>query len=86
LWIEEMDFDPEPVFAGVRVPALLFFGENDSWSPVPASVETWKRAKPDAEVVVIPGAEHDMTLSDGAIAPEYERRLVEWLSALPLGQ
>jgi pimeloyl-ACP methyl ester carboxylesterase len=81
LWIEEMDFDPEPVFAGVRVPALLFFGESDSWSPVPASAETWKRAKPDAEVVVIPGAEHDMTLEDGTITPVYERRLLDWLRA-----
>jgi pimeloyl-ACP methyl ester carboxylesterase len=79
LWIEEMDFDPEPIFARVRVPALLFFGERDSWSPVPESAATWRRAKPDAEVVVIPAAEHDMTLPDGAIAPEYERRLVDWL-------
>jgi uncharacterized protein len=82
LWIEEMDFDPEPIFAEVRVPALLFFGERDSWSPVPESVETWRRAKPDAEVVVIPDAEHDMTLRDGTIAVEYERRLVDWVSAL----
>ena len=82
LWIEEMDFDPEPIFAGVRVPALLFFGERDSWSPVPESVQTLQRAKPDAEVVVIPEAEHDLALPDGTIAPEYERRLVEWLQAL----
>ena len=79
LWIEEMDFDPEPVFAGVRVPALLFFGERDSWSPVPESVETWKRAKADAEILVIPEAEHDMTLPDGTISPEYERTLMDWL-------
>jgi uncharacterized protein len=82
LWIEEMDFDPEPIFAGVRVPALLFFGGRDSWSPIPASVDTWRRAKPDAEIVVIPEAEHDMTLEDGTIAPEYERKLVDWLLAL----
>jgi pimeloyl-ACP methyl ester carboxylesterase len=82
LWIEEMDFDPEPIFARVRVPALLFFGEQDSWSPVPESVETWRRAKPDAEVAVIAGAEHDLTYPDGTIAPEYERRLVDWLTAL----
>lgn len=82
LWIEEMDFDPEPIFAGVRVPALLFLGARDSWSPVPESVEAWRRAKADAEVVVIPGAEHDLTLEDGTIAPAYERRLVDWLRAL----
>lgn len=82
LWIEEMDFDPEPIFAGVRVPALLFFGGRDSWSPIPPSVETWRRAKPDADIVIIPEAEHDMTLEDGTIAPEYERKLVGWLLAL----
>jgi pimeloyl-ACP methyl ester carboxylesterase len=82
LWIEEMDFDPEPIFARVRVPALLFFGEADSWSPVPESVETWRRAKADAEIVVIPGAEHDLTYPDGTIAPEYERKLVDWLTGL----
>jgi len=79
LWIEEMDFDPEPIFAQVRVPTLLFFGGRDSWSPIPESVETWRRAKPDAEVVVFAEAEHDMTLEDGTISPEYERRLVDWL-------
>jgi hypothetical protein len=31
---------------------------------------------------VIPGAEHDLTLPDGSVAPEYDRRLVEWLTAL----
>jgi hypothetical protein len=83
LWIEEMDFDPEPVFARVRVPALLFFGEYDSWSPVQPSVDAWRRARGDAaDIVVVPGAEHDMTLPDETISPEYERRLVDWLLAL----
>jgi uncharacterized protein len=83
LWIEEMDFDPEPVFARVGVPALLFFGERDSWSPVQPSVDTWRRARgDDVDIVVVAMAEHDMTLPDGAIAPEYERTLVDWLKAL----
>lgn len=83
LWIEEMDFDPEPVFAQVRVPTLLFFGARDSWTPVEPSVEAWRRARGDAvEIVVIPEAEHEMTLPDGTIAPEYERKLVDWLTAL----
>ncbi|MBA3716699.1 MAG: alpha/beta hydrolase [Actinobacteria bacterium] len=83
LWIEEMDFDPEPVFARVRVPALLFFGERDSWTPVEPSVEAWRRARGDeVEIVIVPDAEHEMTLPDGTFAPEYERRLVDWLAAL----
>ena len=81
LWIEEMDFDPRPVFARVRVPTLLFYGDADSWTPVEPSVAAWRAARGDeVEIVVIPGAEHDLTMPDGTFAAEYERRLVEWLS------
>jgi pimeloyl-ACP methyl ester carboxylesterase len=83
LWIEEMDFDPRPVFAQVRVPTLLFYGAEDSWTPVEPSVEAWRAARGDeVEIVVVPGAEHDLTLPDGSFAPEYERTLVEWLRRL----
>ena len=76
-WIAEMDFDPRPIFAAVRVPALAFYGELDSVSPVEPSVAAWPS---HAEVVVIPNAEHDLTLPGGTLAPLYERTLVEWLS------
>ena len=80
LWIEEMDFDPRPVFAQVRVPTLCFYGAADSWTPVEPSVEAWRAARGDeVEIVVIPEAEHDLTLPDGSFAPEYDRKLVEWL-------
>ena len=83
LWIEEMDYDPRPTFEQVRVPTLAFYGELDSWAPVEASVKAWRDARGDGvELVVIPGAEHDLTLPDGSVAPEYDRRLVEWLTAL----
>jgi hypothetical protein len=83
LWIEEMDFDPRPVFAQVLVPALLFYGEADSWTPVGPSVEAWREARGDGvEIVVVPEAEHELTLPDGSLAPEYERTLVDWLSRL----
>ena len=83
LWIEEMDFDPRPSFTQVRVPTLLFYGAEDSWTPVEPSVEAWRAARADeVEIVVVPGAEHDLTLPDGTFAPEYERRLVEWLTGL----
>jgi len=83
LWIEEMDYDPRPSFAQVRVPTLLFYGAEDSWTPVDPSIEAWRAARgSEAEVVVVPGAEHDLTLPDGRFAPEYERRLVDWLTAL----
>jgi pimeloyl-ACP methyl ester carboxylesterase len=80
LWIEEMDFDPRPVFARVRVPTLLFYGEADSWTPVGPSVEAWRAARGDeVDIVVIAEAEHDLTLPDGSLSSEYERTLVDWL-------
>ena len=83
LWIEEMDYDPRPSFSQVRVPALLFFGGRDSWTPVEPSVEAWREARgDDVEIVVIPKAEHEMTLPDGTIAPQYEQKLVDWLLAV----
>jgi pimeloyl-ACP methyl ester carboxylesterase len=83
LWIEEMDFDPRPVFARVRVPALMFYGDDDAWTPVESSVRAWREARGDeVEVVVVPEASHELTLPDDSIALEYERRLVDWLLAL----
>ena len=80
LWIEEMDFDPRPVFAQVRVPTLLFYGEDDAWTPVGPSVEAWRQARGrDVDIVVIPEASHELTLPDGTLAPKYERALLEWL-------
>jgi hypothetical protein len=81
LWIEEMDYDPRPAITQVRVPTLLFFGDADSWTPVEPSVEAWRASGgADVETVVIPGAEHDLTMPDGSFAPEYEEKLVAWLT------
>jgi pimeloyl-ACP methyl ester carboxylesterase len=83
LWLEEMDFDPRPVFAQTRVPALLFYGEDDAWTPVEPSVEAWRAARgDDVDIVVIPEASHELMLPDGTLAPEYERKLVDWTVAL----
>lgn len=77
---QELFFDPEPVFAQVRVPTLLFYGDDDSWTPVEPSIKAWRRARDEeVEVVVLAGTGHEPTHADGTIAPEYERKLVEWL-------
>lgn len=81
LWIDEMDFDPRPVFAQVRVPTLLFYGEDDAWTPLGPSIEAWRHARrDDIEIVIVPEADHELTLPDGTLAPEYERTLVDWLT------
>ena len=83
LWIDEMDFDPRPIFAGVQVPALMFYGEDDAWTPVQPSVDAWRAARgDDVEIVVVPEASHELTMPDGTIAPEYEQKLIDWLTAL----
>lgn len=85
LWIEEMDFDPLPVFRQVRVPALMFYGEDDAWTPVEPSVRAWREARGDeVEIVVIPEASHELCLEDDSLAPEYEEKLVDWLLGLRL--
>jgi pimeloyl-ACP methyl ester carboxylesterase len=79
---EEMFFEPEPIFAAVHVPTLLFYGDDDSWTPVDASIETWRRARGDwAEIVVLEDTGHEPIHPNGAIAREYERKLVEWVRA-----
>jgi pimeloyl-ACP methyl ester carboxylesterase len=79
---EELFFEPEPVFARVRVPTLLFYGDDDGWTPVEASIATWRRARGrDVEIVVLEGTGHEPIHPDGTISREYERRLVDWLSA-----
>ncbi len=82
-WIEEMDFDPLPTFGQTRVPTLLVYGGDDSWTPVHQSVEGWRQARGGAPtVVIVPDAGHDMTLPDGKLSDDYGRILVEWLIAL----
>jgi pimeloyl-ACP methyl ester carboxylesterase len=84
----DMDFDPAPMFANVRVPTLLFYAEDDEWSPIDASVAAWERAAERAnnrDVLVqrLPGTGHFPTKGRvetiEAISPDYERTLVDWL-------
>ncbi len=85
----DMDFDPEEIFAKVRVPTLLFYGEDDEWQPIDESVAAWRRAAARAgndavTVVRLAGTGHAPTLGTApstlAIAPEYERTLMAWLA------
>jgi pimeloyl-ACP methyl ester carboxylesterase len=84
----DMDFDPEPIFANVRVPTLLFYGEDDEWSPIDASIAAWERAAKragnrDVLAVRLAGTRHFPTRggveSLDAISSDYERALVDWL-------
>ncbi len=79
---EEMFFEPEPVFAQVRIPTLLFYGDDDSWTPVEPSIEAWRRARGDqVEIVVLAETGHEPRLPSGSISAEYERKLTDWARA-----
>lgn len=51
------DIDLTPLLAEVRVPTLIMGGEKSILAP-PPRLEAMKQAMPNAEVVVIPGAQH----------------------------
>jgi hypothetical protein len=79
----DMDFDPAPILAQVRCPVLLFYGEEDEWTPVEPSLAAWERSAADVTVVRLAGTDHAPTLGGGhdrdAISPDYTRALVDWV-------
>jgi pimeloyl-ACP methyl ester carboxylesterase len=83
-----MDFDPAAILARVRCPVLLFYGEEDEWTPIEPSVAAWKRAalvsgNADVTVARLAGTAHAPTFGGRhdreAISPEYTRILQDWL-------
>ena len=84
----DIDFDPEPVYARVRCPVLLFYGETDEAVPPDESIAVWRRAATLAgndavEIVRLQGATHVPTIGGvfetDAISPTYEQTMVRWL-------
>jgi pimeloyl-ACP methyl ester carboxylesterase len=76
----DMDFDPAAVFARVRVPTLLFYGEDDEWQPIDASIAAWRRAGlDDLTIVRLAGTGHAPTTEGNSISSDYERALLAWL-------
>ena len=85
----DMDFDPTAIFAKVKVPVLLFYGEDDEWQPIDASVAAWRASAEragnrDVTVARVRGSGHAPTLGGlqtiDAVSPEYERTLIEWVA------
>jgi pimeloyl-ACP methyl ester carboxylesterase len=84
-----MDFDPEPVFAQVSCPVLLFYGTTDEWMPIDDSITAWRRATAGTAagptVHLLAGSGHSPTLDDGedeaSINPDYTATMLAWLDA-----
>ena len=76
----DMDFDPAAVFAQVRVPTLLFYGQDDEWQPIDASIAAWRKSGvKDLTIVRLAGTGHAPTTRTGEISNEYERTMLVWL-------
>jgi len=77
----ELDFDPVPVFARVRVPTLLVYGDQDEWIPVDDSLAAWREARgEEIDIVVVLGTGHEPAHGE-EVSREYEESLVTWLRA-----
>ena len=79
----DMDFDPAPTLARVRCPVLLFYGEEDEWTPIEPSLAAWERTGAAVTVVRLAGTDHAPTLGGrhdrDAISPEYTAALTDWV-------
>jgi uncharacterized protein len=83
----DMDYDPAPTLAEVRCPVLLFYGEEDEWTPIDPSIAAWQAAgNAELTVVRLAGTDHAPTFGGRhereAISPEYTRVLTDWLHGL----
>lgn len=91
----DMDFDPEPVFADVRCPVLLCWGDDDECVPAAAGEQAWRRARATsgaAEPVVVelprcghfpaPGvSENADVVPVESFSPAYVAALRDWFGA-----
>jgi pimeloyl-ACP methyl ester carboxylesterase len=80
----DMDFDPAPSIAELRVPVLLFYGEDDEWQPTDASIAAWQLVGTrELTIVRLPKTGHAPTLPDGmdvgSILPRYTDTLGAWV-------
>jgi len=79
----DMDFDPAPILDRVRCPVLLFYGDEDEWTPIEPSIVAWQGAAADVTVVRLAGTDHAPTVGGehdrDAISPEYTAALTDWL-------
>jgi hypothetical protein len=80
----DLDFDPAPILAAVHCPVLLFYGEEDAWTPIEPSIASWERAgNAELTVVRLAGTDHAPTFGGvhdrDAVSPAYTQALVDWL-------
>lgn len=91
----DMDFDPAPILASVHCPVLLFYGDEDEWTPIEPSIAAWQHAaasagNDDLTVVRLAGADHAPTVGGvhdrHAISPVYTHALTDWIDRRLVGR
>ena len=86
----DMDFDPRPAIADVRVPALAFWGEQEDTVPRQESQQVWRDGG-NADIVDLPDCGHWPLLGrdrpgsgqwgdDDEPSPDYTRTLSRWVA------
>jgi len=84
----DMDFDPVPSFARVRVPVLAVWGADEECVPRPRSRDAWARSGADVTLVDLAGCGHwpvvgsgepGFAYTDQAPVPEFAAALTAWL-------
>lgn len=68
--LRNLAYDPAAALAALSCPLLAIFGADDLFVPLDASVEAVAAAKPDAEIVVFPDADHNIRVYAGTGAPQ----------------
>ncbi len=91
---DDMDFDPEPIYAKVTCPTLLIWGEHEENSPADLSKVVWRRAaaasgNTDVTIADVPGCGHWPALGgdylgDEELAPAYTQILRSWFESLSI--
>jgi pimeloyl-ACP methyl ester carboxylesterase len=79
------DFDPLPVLARLRCPALALWGADDVHMPVPRCQREIRAALATANngafrLEVFPGADHRLRGPGGQFVPGYPHCAIEWLN------
>jgi pimeloyl-ACP methyl ester carboxylesterase len=82
-------FDPMEIIEGTTIPVLAFFGEKDTQADPIQGAEAYRVAlaragNPNSQVELIPGADHNLILSEtGCLAERNRRPRSEWTNYAP---
>jgi pimeloyl-ACP methyl ester carboxylesterase len=74
--------DPLPYLRKMRIPTLVIFGVKDENVPSARAAELWRKTVPEAEIVMVPEAGHNIMVKQGSAyvyAPQYVDAMKTWL-------